>query len=349
MKKRAVVRIGLVGCGSIAQKHLMYWRRLNRASVTAVCDIDIAKAKETAEQWRIPAFYGDAVEMTSKEAISMVDICTPPQTHCALAIQALNANRHALVEKPLATSRDEVNRLIETERASNARIFPIHNNIFDPVMIKALSLIRGGAAGNINSVDVRVLVKPNNATRDRYCWRHVSPAEHLGDILPHPIYTIQAILGSKLEVKSVYTANLDAHSSGNRGELWVELSGGAGFGCIYVSLNSVRDACFIDIYGTAGVFKIDLVAETMIKLNQRRVSTLSRGTDSLNEALQLLRCTALNGFSKLLGNWKTGHEVIMGRALDAVLSGAKPAVTSQDAYANVVVLEQICNQLRLGS
>ena len=123
---------------------------------------------------------------------------------------------------------------------------------------------------------------------------------------------------------------------------------GYGFGCIYISLNSVRDACFIDICGTAGLLKIDLVTQTMIELKKRSVNTLYRGTDSLNQALQLLRCTALNGFYRLTGNWKTGHEVIMRRALDTVLGGAKPAVTLDDAYANVNILEQICNQIRLG-
>jgi predicted dehydrogenase len=348
MKTRAIVRIGLIGCGSIAQKHLMYWRNLDRALVSAVCDIDIDKAKETAKQWHIPNFYSDLAEMMAKEAISLVDVCTPPKTHCALVIQALNENRHALVEKPLATTRDEAKRLIETERGGKAKIFPIHNNIFDPVMIKALSLIREGVIGHINNIDVRVLVKPSDTVlRDSDCWRYESPIDHFADILPHPIYTIQATLSSRLEVKSVHAANLDTRSLGNCGELWVELDGGYGFGCIYISLNSVRDACFIDIYGTAGILKIDLVTQTMIELKKRSVNTLYRGTDSLNQALQLLRCTALNGFYRLTGNWKTGHEVIMRRALDTVLGGAKPAVTLDDAYTNVNILEQICNQIRL--
>lgn len=348
MKEMRSLTIGLVGCGYIGQKHLRYWRNVDRAPVTAVCDTDRARAETAAKRWHIPAFYGDFSEMLKNESVSIVDICTPPEAHCALTIQALDANRHALVEKPLVLTTEEAKRLIAAQEGSSTKIFPIHNNIFDPVMAKALTLIKGGDLGEITNVSVHMLIWSNDVrSRSEDHWSHSSPAGRINDILPHPIYIIQAILGHKLHIRSVCAQKFGNNPLLMCDELRIELKGGKSFASIYASLNSVRNAFYVDVYGTAGILKMDMVDQTLVRLKQRppSINTLHRGADSLTQALQLFRSTAENGFSKLLGRWETGHEVIMRTSIDSILSDTAPAVTLEEACASVEVFEQVCHQI----
>ena len=124
-------------------------------------------------------------------------------------------------------------------------------------------------------------------------------------MLAHPIYTLQALLGP-LKVRSVHAKKVGSYPWVPFDELWVELDADKCSGTIYASFNSVRVAWFIDIYGTEGIIKVNLVNETLVQLKLRPITTLDRGWDSLQQASQLLLSTAQNGVFKLSGRWVWG-------------------------------------------
>ena len=95
--------VGVIGAHAWAEKaHLPGYAAYDRANVTAICDIDRARAQRLAERFEIPKVYGDHRELLADPDVAMVDVCTPTSTHLALSLDALAAGKHVLSEKPLA-------------------------------------------------------------------------------------------------------------------------------------------------------------------------------------------------------------------------------------------------------
>ncbi|MFC1902795.1 Gfo/Idh/MocA family protein [Chloroflexota bacterium] len=147
------INIAIVGLGNVAQEHLKAWRKIKDIRVAAVCDSDKQRAGETSRAWGIPAYSDDLGEVLAEQSISIVDICTPPQAHCSLILQSLGADSHVIVEKPLTMTTKEAKMIISAQRGSKAKVTIIHNWLYVPVMIKALSLINKGRLGEVLSAE----------------------------------------------------------------------------------------------------------------------------------------------------------------------------------------------------
>src|SRR5947209_5181868 len=97
------VKVGLVGTGLIAtHKHLPALQKLaSEAEVVGLCDVNVEGAQKIAQQYGIPKVYSSLAELLTAERPDMVDICTPPRTHAALATEALRGGAHVMIEKPM--------------------------------------------------------------------------------------------------------------------------------------------------------------------------------------------------------------------------------------------------------
>src|ERR1700679_2848727 len=102
-----VLRVGIVGCGKIADGHADVLRYLEGAGLGAVCDREPLLAEQLAVRYGIPGWYGDFAEMLTKERLDVVHITTPPGVHLALTRQAVAAGCHVFLEKPLALTATE--------------------------------------------------------------------------------------------------------------------------------------------------------------------------------------------------------------------------------------------------
>lgn len=340
---KITVDVGVVGLGEAGRLHLRTWRKIERAHIVAVCDSCEQVAKEVAKEWSVPAYYAELGEMVRRQTLSVIDICTPPQTHCALTVQALKSGCHVIVEKPLAMTTEQAKRIISAQEESKTKLGIIHNNLFNPVMVKALSLIRGGELGEIINADVRFDVWANSdALSNKDHWCHSLPGGCFGETLTHPIYILQAILG-KVKVKSVHTMKVGSYPWLRFDELWVNLEGNKTYGSIYVSYNAVRDAWSVDVHGRRGILKLGLNNGTLVLLKRRPITKLNRALDNLSQAYGLLFSTAQTAVSLLRGKWH--HELCLQACIDSVLNDTAPLVTVQEAYDTVETLEHICRQI----
>jgi predicted dehydrogenase len=244
---------------------------------------------------------------------------------------------------------DAARKIISTQKGSGTKVSVIHNCIFEPVMRRGLSLIRKGDLGEIVNADVHIVVPPSDpmlCSKDHWC--HSTPGGRFGEMLAHPIYILQAILG-QVRVRSVHALKRDTYPWVKFDELWVELEADKSFGSIYASFNSIRHDWFINVYGTKGIIKLNLINESLVRLKQRPVTTLGRGIDTLQQASQLFTSTVKNAALKLSGKWASGHEVCLHTFMDSVLNGKASPVTLEDAYHTVEILEQICEELDLAT
>ncbi len=114
------VRIAVIGAGNVAQQaHLPALRKIRAARIVALVDRSLTKAKYIAERFRIPAVYRSIQELFEQETIDAVDICTPTDTHFAIALEALSAGCHLFIERPIARSTQEALQIVQAARRAD--------------------------------------------------------------------------------------------------------------------------------------------------------------------------------------------------------------------------------------
>ncbi|RBW70890.1 Gfo/Idh/MocA family protein [Bacillus taeanensis] len=145
------LKIGVIGCGSIAQhRHLPEYAFNKEVELTAVCDLNEARAKEVAEKYGVQA-YINYEELLNSADVDAVSVCTPNYLHASISIAALNAGKHVLCEKPMATSKEEAEAMIEAASKSGKKLMIAHNQRFVKSHQKARQLIENGEIGKIYS------------------------------------------------------------------------------------------------------------------------------------------------------------------------------------------------------
>lgn len=145
------IRIGVIGCGSIAQhRHLPEYAANKNVELLAVCDINEERAMEVAEKYGVLAFTSYKALLNSGK-VDAVSVCTPNYLHAPISIDGLEAGVHVLCEKPMATSKQEAEAMIAAAKASGKKLMIGHNQRFVPSHQKARQLIQSGEIGKIYS------------------------------------------------------------------------------------------------------------------------------------------------------------------------------------------------------
>jgi UDP-N-acetylglucosamine 3-dehydrogenase len=148
MKK---LRVGVIGCGSIARyRHLPEYAANPNVELVAVCDNNAERALEIGEKYGVPS-YTSYVELLRNAEVDAVSVCTPNYLHAPISNAALLAGVHVLCEKPMATSKEEAESMIETAAKSGKKIMIAHNQRFVASHQKARQLIQSGEVGKIYS------------------------------------------------------------------------------------------------------------------------------------------------------------------------------------------------------
>jgi UDP-N-acetylglucosamine 3-dehydrogenase len=147
----STLKVAVIGCGSIARhRHLVEYNAHAGVEITAVCDIVGERANEMAEKYNARS-YTSYEELLANESVDAVSVCLPNALHAPVSIAALNAGCHVLCEKPMATSREEANEMIEAAEKNNKKLMIAHNQRFVSSHVKARKLIESGEVGKIYS------------------------------------------------------------------------------------------------------------------------------------------------------------------------------------------------------
>ncbi len=149
MCEKKPLGFGIVGCGMIAGIHAQALASLSDARLIGVTDVNFSNAKAFAQKYGVHAYenYGD---MLSDEKIDAVCICTPSGYHAEQAIAALSAGKHTAVEKPIAMTAAEADRIMETAEKSGKLLTVISQLRFSPDVIRLKDAVQNGSLGNIH-------------------------------------------------------------------------------------------------------------------------------------------------------------------------------------------------------
>lgn len=147
----AQLNVGIIGVGSIAtHRHIPEYQLLEDVNIVAYCDIVQERASEYAEQFGGKS-YDNYKALLQDDSIDAVSICTPNYLHAEIAIEALTAGKHVLCEKPMATTIEDAERMIEAATNSGKQLMIAQNQRFTEAHELAREKLSQGKLGKIYS------------------------------------------------------------------------------------------------------------------------------------------------------------------------------------------------------
>ena len=152
-----MLRVGVIGCGYWGPNLVRNFQDLEGCEVGAVCDSDPARAEALRRRWPTLRALRSAEELCADPGLDAVAICTPVQTHFALARAALEAGKHVLVEKPLTSSSASARALVELAEERGLVLQVDHTFVYSGAVRKISEIVRSGQLGDLLYLDfVRV-------------------------------------------------------------------------------------------------------------------------------------------------------------------------------------------------
>lgn len=203
-------RIAIIGTGNISRWHIeSYLKLADRCQIVALVDIYPEKAEEKKKLFNLTAakVYSSHKDILADRDIDVFDVCTPPYVHASISIDALQAGKHVLCEKPMASSLEECDAMIAAAQNSGKTLSIIAQNRFTDAFWRLKSVIDSGLAGKVCHAQVDSFWWRGHCYYDLW-WRGTWEKEGGGCTLNHAVHHIDAIqwmLGFPTEVVSMMT------------------------------------------------------------------------------------------------------------------------------------------------
>jgi UDP-N-acetylglucosamine 3-dehydrogenase len=141
-------RFGVIGVGFWGRNHARVISELKNAVLVAVCDRDSARAKIVGEKFGVDWFTDDQ-ELLRRNDVDAVTICTPTTTHDEVALKAIDAKKHVMVEKPIADTVEEAKGILKAAETRGVHVMTGFIERFNPGIQKMKALIEEGSLGEI--------------------------------------------------------------------------------------------------------------------------------------------------------------------------------------------------------
>lgn len=164
------IRFALIGCGAIANKHVIAIRRVANAEVVGAHDIEPVAVEEFKKKCHIPT-YADVEEMLSDTNPDVLNILTPSGDHAERILELMRFNKHFVVEKPLALRLEKVDEVIRECSSKGLKLFVVQQNRFNPPIRKLKEALDKGRFGKLVLGTVRVRWRRDQAYYDQKLWR----------------------------------------------------------------------------------------------------------------------------------------------------------------------------------
>jgi len=194
-------RVAVIGCGDISALHLAAIATVPDATLVAVCDIDPGRLATASAATGVPGF-ADLDQLLDEVRPDVVHICTPHHLHADQAIRALDRGVHVILEKPLAHTRDEADRLLDAATRSGAKIAVCFQNRYNRPVERAKEILDSGELGAVLGASAVVPWHRTAAYYEDRPWRGRWETGGGGLLMNQAIHTIdlvQWLVGEPLE------------------------------------------------------------------------------------------------------------------------------------------------------
>ncbi len=337
------LKFALIGCGRIFANHIKaILDNFEDAELVSVCDLIKDRAEQKADEYLNyakersvsvirPKVFTDYREMLQKEDINISVICTESGYHAEISLYCLNLKKHVLVEKPMAMSLQDADRMIQAAQKNNLKLAVCHQNRFNPPIQKLRQAIDDERFGRIFAGTARILWNRNKEYYDKANWRGTWKLDGgcLINQCTHNIDLLQWMIDS--EIDSVYGL------TGNYMHPYIQTED---YGSIIIKF---KNGAIGNIEGTVCVYPKNL-KETLTILGEK--GTVIIGGLALNkilvwdfedkqESLEQLQKECDSEVENIYGK---GHTPLYENIIDAIRNNTNPLIDGNEGKKSLSII-----------
>lgn len=360
------IRIGIIGCGGIANsKHMPSLSRQPDVELAAFCDVIEERAQKALRDFGAQGAraYTDYKELLKDESIDVVHVCTPNREHSFITVDALKAGKHVMCEKPMAINGEEAQKMLDASRRTGKKLTIGYQNRYRPDSWYLKRACEAGELGEIYYAKAHALRRRGVPTWGVFTDKSKQGGGPLIDIGTHSLdltlwfmdnYEPAAVTGVTFEKLG---KTLPAHQQGNGMGPWdpdtFEVEDAA-FGFVTMKdgslitidaswvLNSTEERCAAStLCGTiAGAELTGVGGKNNGKLYLNKIMG--------NRQVEIDVNTAAGGVDLFPGQKASVGDVEAQVWLDAIEGKGEPVVKPEQAFVVTKILDAVYQSAKTG-
>jgi predicted dehydrogenase len=359
-----MLKVGIVGCGKIADDHVEQIQRIEGCEIVGVCDQEPLMARQLYQRFPIKQYFDNLNDLLNVSKPDVVHITTPPQSHFGIAKACLEANCHVYVEKPFTIYEHETRELLAMADSRGLKMTAGHDDQFRHSARLLRDLVRGGYLGgapvHMESYFCYEMGNQGFAgalLNDKNYWVRRLPGGLLHNIISHGIARVAEYITSEApSVTAVGFISPFLRSKGEndlKDELRVIISEESGTTAYFTFSSQMRPVLHqFRVYGTKNGLALDQDQETVIKLRgQRYVSYVEKFVPPLSMAKQEISNSILNfrRFLKRDFHMKSGMKFLIESFYQSIVNGTPVPIPYREIILTAHIMEQIFDQIQRNS
>jgi predicted dehydrogenase len=345
-----MIEVGVIGLGNVGPRsHIPSIVADRRTELVAVADLDEQRLDPIVAEYDVKG-YTELEAMLEAEDLDSIHICTPPQTHADIATTCLERGVAVLIEKPVAMNAEEVESLIARKEANDGTAGVIHNRLFYPHVKRALSKVRGGAIGDVVSIDYLASSQGRLDQTIRGDWMFDLDGGGMVEGLPHNVYLPLAFVDELKEVQCVSHRNYQNYDVVDYDGLAIEAIDTSNECLITIKkLTNTTTMDILYVQGTEGIIVLDMIKRgvslkttTAGPSKEAFISEHIRGT---RQGIANLFRNATEFAAQILDQDSagrgSGHLMAIEEFYDALTAGEEPPVSLEDGQETMRVIDAV--------
>jgi predicted dehydrogenase len=196
------LRVALVGMGRIGRVHLQALSGAEGAEVVGVYDLNADLARERASAANVTRVFSSWQEVLEAPDVDCVGVLLPHDVHEQYAVEALEAGKHVVCEKPLAPTLPECDRMLAAAAAAGRKLFPVHNRVYSLAVAKMSEILQQDGIGDVFLAQTTGFEAPPTVQT----WL-ATPRGGGGVLMSqavHPMYVLRWLLGDVARVSCLF-------------------------------------------------------------------------------------------------------------------------------------------------
>lgn len=353
-----VLRIGIVGCGKIADGHAEIIKFLDGADLVAVCDREPLLAEQLAVRFGVPNFYSDLDEMLAKERLDVVHITTPPAVHLPIVRQCAAAGANVFLEKPLAFDAVQGRQIIQAIVDAGLQMTVDYWPNFDPPAMEFKRILASGAIGDPVHIESFIgydLAGPYGQAlmADASHWVHNLPGKLFQNMMDHIFNRIVPLLPN---VEPEVNAFAFKRRDGVRGDssdalldelrVYLRAGGVSAFGSLCSHARPVANT--LKVYGTKDTIEVDFSNRTVVlAASQKYPSSLGRLSPPFQSAARYFAQARKNvrAFRHHQAQYFAGMATLLELFYAGIRDGSGPPIAYDEILRVMDVMDRIIQQV----
>ena len=339
---------GIVGCGVIAPTHARAVAALSNAHLVAVTDVDQGKAKALADEHGA-AWDAGLGALLARPDIDVVSVCVPSGLHAEVGVQAAQAGKHLVIEKPIDVTVAAADRLLGAAAAAGVELTVISQHRFDAGVRRLRELIQAGRLGRLTLGEAAVKWYRSQDYYDSGDWRGTWALDGGGALINQGIHYLDLlcwIMGPVAQVTALCATQAHEVEVEDVALAFLRFQSGA------VGLVQAATAVYpgfperLEISGTGGTVVIEAGAIRSSELTDERGEVGAYGAAASTAAAAAGPGATAAADPAAVAD--EAHRAQLADFLAALDHGGEPLVTGEQARADLAVIRAVYDSARLG-